>query len=182
MSGRSQMARRETEEAKKVGEESEEDGRRASKTREMGKGRKESNSRASETIPLSAASACITQRGKILPIGQKALECIPIDFYLRLSQFLSFSHQVLVPTAGIRGFLDASDYGTWLKYIREAKTDDDVISGKSNVRHFLLAGQIYYETTRDIDAGEELLLGPKASEPSTLLHWRVLRQSSVSTR
>ena len=32
-----------------------------------------------------------------------------------------------------------------------------------NVRHFLLAGQIYYETTRDIDAGEELLLGPKAS-------------------
>ena len=72
------------------------------------------------------------------------------------------SHQVLVPTAGIRGFLDASDYGTWLKYIREAKADDDV--GRSNVRHFLLAGQIYYETTRDIDAGEELLLGPKASE------------------
>ena len=65
-----------------------------------------------------------------------------------------------MPTAGIRGFLDASDYGTWLKYIREAKADDDI--GKSNVRHFLLAGQIYYETTRDIDAGEELLLGPKA--------------------
>ena len=76
----------------------------------------------------------------------------------------SLSHQVLVPTAGIRGFLDASDYGTWLKYIREAKTDDDFGGGKSNVRHFLLAGQIYYETTRDIDAGEELLLGPKASE------------------
>ena len=75
--------------------------------------------------------------------------------------FCPLSHQVLVPTAGIRGFLDASDYGTWLKYIREAKADDDI--GKSNVRHFLLAGQIYYETTRDIDAGEELLLGPKAS-------------------
>ena len=75
--------------------------------------------------------------------------------------FCPLSHQVLVPTAGIRGFLDASDYGTWLKYIREAKADDDI--GRSNVRHFLLAGQIYYETTRDIDAGEELLLGPKAS-------------------
>ena len=75
--------------------------------------------------------------------------------------FCPLSHQVLVPTAGIRGFLDASDYGTWLKYIREARADDDI--GRCNVRHFLLAGQIYYETTRDIDAGEELLLGPKAS-------------------
>ena len=82
---------------------------------------------------------------------------------LLTSVSLPLSHQVLVPTAGIRGFLDASDYGTWLKYIREAKTDED-IGGKSNVRHFLLAGQIYYETTRDIDAGEELLLGPKASD------------------
>ena len=94
----------------------------------------------------------------------------------------SLSHQVLVPTAGIRGFLDASDYGTWLKYIREAKTDDD-FGGKSNVRHFLLAGQIYYETTRDIDAGEELLLGPKASERNTLPDWMIfLSEFSVSTR
>ena len=74
---------------------------------------------------------------------------------------------MLVPTAGIRGFLDASDYGTWLKYIREAKDDDD--GSRSNVRHFLLAGQIYYETTRDVDAGEELLLGPKVI--STLFSW-----------
>ena len=78
-----------------------------------------------------------------------------------LTSSLSRSHQVLVPTAGIRGFLDASDYGTWLKYIREARADEE---GKSNVRHFLLAGQIYYETTRDIDVGEELLLGPKVRE------------------
>ena len=87
-----------------------------------------------------------------------------------------------MPTAGIRGFLDASDYGTWLKYIREAKDDDDGGS-RSNVRHFLLAGQIYYETTRDIDAGEELLLGPKASERNTLPDWMIfLSEFSVSTR
>ncbi len=32
---------------------------------------------------------------------------------------------------------------------------------RQNIKHFLLGGQIYYETTRKIDVGEELLLGPK---------------------
>ena len=104
------------------------------------------------------SSACITQRRKNTADSTKGVGMQPLT-----SVSLPLSHQVLVPTAGIRGFLDASDYGTWLKYIREAKADED-IGGKSNVRHFLLAGQIYYETTRDIEAGEELLLGPKASE------------------
>jgi ecotropic virus integration site 1 protein len=75
-------------------------------------------------------------------------------------EFFQFDFQVLVPSAGIRGFLDASEYGTWLKFFREAK-EESPLAGKKNVRHFLLAGQIYYETTRDISAGEELLLGPK---------------------
>ncbi len=68
---------------------------------------------------------------------------------------------MLVPSAGIRGFLDASEYGTWLKFFRPCDDEE-----KKNVRHFLLAGQIYYETTRDVAAGEELTLGPK--EPITL--------------
>jgi len=34
-------------------------------------------------------------------------------------------------------------------------------SDKQNIKHFLLAGQIYYESSRKIEVGEELLLGPK---------------------
>ena len=51
-----------------------------------------------------------------------------------------FIFQVLVPAAGIRGFLDASEYGTWLKHFQSvSQTDDDT---KQNVKHFLLAGQV----------------------------------------
>lgn len=64
---------------------------------------------------------------------------------------------MLVPAAGIRGFLDASEFGTWLKHFQCSHKS----SSPSNLKHFLLAGQIYYETTRIIEAGEELLLGPK---------------------
>ena len=47
---------------------------------------------------------------------------------------------MLVPSAGIRGFLDASEFGTWLKFVRRT-------SGvRSNVRHVLLGGQIFYQT------------------------------------
>ena len=60
----------------------------------------------------------------------------------------------MVPVAGIRGFLDATDFSTWLKYFRSCKD-------KQNVKHSLLAGQIFYETVRDIQPGEELYLGPR---------------------
>ena len=46
------------------------------------------------------------------------------------------SFQVIVPGAAIRGFLDASDYGTWLKHFQCHKTE------KQNVKHFLLGGQV----------------------------------------
>ncbi|TRY79805.1 hypothetical protein TCAL_06062 [Tigriopus californicus] len=67
-------------------------------------------------------------------------------FALSPSSFSSFfpipacdvRSRVLVPSAGIRGFLDASEYGSWLKHI-------------------------YYETIRDIREGTELALGPKRS-------------------
>lgn len=62
---------------------------------------------------------------------------------------------MLVPAAGIRGFLDASEFGTWLKHFQSSNNQSQ------NLKHFLLGGQIYYETTRNIEAGEELLLGPK---------------------
>jgi hypothetical protein len=45
--------------------------------------------------------------------------------------------QVLVPSAGIRGFLDASEYGTWLKHFQSAQDES-----KHNVKHLLLAGQV----------------------------------------
>jgi len=66
--------------------------------------------------------------------------------------------QVLVPAAGIRGFLDASEFGTWLKHFQ---CSSKMEHSRQNIKHFLLGGQIYYETTRKIDVGEELLLGPK---------------------
>ena len=50
--------------------------------------------------------------------------------------------QVLVPSAGIRGFLDASDFPTWLKFVRR--------SSRSNLRHVLLGGQIFYQTVRKL--------------------------------
>ena len=62
--------------------------------------------------------------------------------------------QVLVPSAGIRGFLDASEFGTWLKYVRTSKE-------KHNMKHLLLGGQIFYETIRDVPSQEELLLEEK---------------------
>ena len=62
---------------------------------------------------------------------------------------------MLVPSAGIRGFLDASDFGTWLKFVRRGRAD------RQNVRHVLLAGQIFYEACRDIRENEELCLGQR---------------------
>ena len=47
--------------------------------------------------------------------------------------------QVLVPTAGIRGFLDASEFGTWLKHFQSHKME------KQNVKHFLLGGQVSFQ-------------------------------------
>jgi hypothetical protein len=45
--------------------------------------------------------------------------------------------QVLVPSAGIRGFLDASEYGTWMKHFQSVSDDSN-----QNVKHLLLAGQV----------------------------------------
>ena len=46
----------------------------------------------------------------------------------------------MVPAAGIRGFLDASEYGTWMKDFQSVSQSDD--ETKQNVKHFLLAGQV----------------------------------------
>ena len=62
--------------------------------------------------------------------------------------------QVLVPSAGIRGFLDASEFGTWLKFVRTCKE-------RPNMKHLLLGGQIFYETIKEVEAREELLLEEK---------------------
>ena len=48
--------------------------------------------------------------------------------------------QVLVPAAGIRGFLDASEFGTWLKHFQSSNKMD-----KHNIKHFLLAGQVRFD-------------------------------------
>ncbi len=58
-----------------------------------------------------------------------------INFARILTCFPFF--QVLVPSAGIRGFLDASEYGTWLKHFQSSQDES-----KHNVKHLLLAGQV----------------------------------------
>ncbi|KAK3849047.1 hypothetical protein Pcinc_044184 [Petrolisthes cinctipes] len=64
---------------------------------------------------------------------------------------------VVSARSGLRGWLDAGEMGNWLRHIC-------VASGPvfGNLRHLLLAGQIFYEATRDIPVGEELLLIRKA--------------------
>ena len=45
-----------------------------------------------------------------------------------------------MPAAGIRGFLDASEFGTWLKHFQSSNKMD-----KHNIKHFLLAGQVRFD-------------------------------------
>ena len=105
-------------------------------------------------VPLR--SACATRPQKYRQIGWKQLVRLSVDFHRNLTlNYLPTEHrlffQVLVPSAGIRGFLDASEFGSWLKYVRRSKE-------KQNMRHSLLGGQIFYETIRDVNANEELCL------------------------
>ena len=100
--------------------------------------------------------ACTTRPQKYRQIGWKQLVRLSVDFQRNLTlNYLPTEHrlffQVLVPSAGIRGFLDASEFGTWLKYVRRSKE-------KHNMKHSLLGGQIFYETIRDLNANEELCL------------------------
>ncbi|XP_039278934.1 histone-lysine N-methyltransferase MECOM-like isoform X3 [Nilaparvata lugens] len=61
-----------------------------------------------------------------------------------------------------RGYLDATlECSNWLKFVRSTSH-----GAAQNVRAFLVAGQVYYETISAVRAGEELLLGPK--EPLVL--------------
>ena len=54
--------------------------------------------------------------------------------------------QVFVPSAGVRGFLDASDYETWIKHVQSAPAattsagQNDQLT--PNVKHILLSGQV----------------------------------------
>ncbi|XP_044595350.1 histone-lysine N-methyltransferase MECOM-like isoform X3 [Cotesia glomerata] len=66
-----------------------------------------------------------------------------------------YAWEVRVPGNGVRGWLDAShEPSNWLKYIRSTASPHAV-----NMRHVLVAGQMVYETLREISSGEELLMG-----------------------
>ena len=95
-----------------------------------------------------------TRPQKYRQIGWKTISQIigPTLNYLPTEHGLLF--QVLVPSAGIRGFLDATEFGTWLKFVKRNKE-------KANMRHVLLGGQIFYEALRELGPGEELCLGEK---------------------
>ncbi|XP_069184349.1 transcription factor hamlet isoform X1 [Procambarus clarkii] len=65
--------------------------------------------------------------------------------------------EVVSMRSGLRGWLDAGEMGNWLRHVRVASSP---VYG--NLRHLLLAGQIFYEAIRDIPPSEELLLIRKA--------------------
>uniref|UniRef100_A0A0K2VES7 Transcription factor hamletlike [Bombus terrestris] n=1 Tax=Lepeophtheirus salmonis TaxID=72036 RepID=A0A0K2VES7_LEPSM len=94
---------------------------------------------AAERIPLG------TRYGPFL--GKWALE--PGDH--------RFAWEVIISSAGVRGFLDATHYGSWLKNLQSVPSH----RLDYNVKNVLIGGQIYYETLRDIYPGEELILHPK---------------------
>ena len=83
-----------------------------------------------------------------------SLTAIQHSIILSLSIDTRLFLQVLVPSAGIRGFLDASEFGTWLKFVRTNKE-------KHNMKHVLLGGQIFYETVMEVGAHQELCLEEK---------------------
>lgn len=59
--------------------------------------------------------------------------------------------------SGNRGYLDGSlNFNNWLKFIRSSSQAE-----KQNIRTFLVAGQVYYETTCTIYSGQELIMAPK---------------------
>ncbi|KAK7077758.1 hypothetical protein SK128_003757 [Halocaridina rubra] len=69
----------------------------------------------------------------------------------------SLAWEVISERSSIRGWLDAGEMGNWLRLVRVATN-----YSFGNLRHQLLAGQIFYETLREIGPGEELLLVRKS--------------------
>ncbi|XP_041982106.1 histone-lysine N-methyltransferase PRDM16-like isoform X2 [Aricia agestis] len=62
---------------------------------------------------------------------------------------------------GVRCWLDGTtDKTNWLKIVRSTNFPQDV-----NVQHLLLGGQIWYQVSRDVPSGQELLLGPRTPLP-----------------
>ena len=74
-----------------------------------------------------------------LSVTPRLTGCNPHSIICLLAHSHKTVLQVLVPSAGIRGFLDASEFGTWLKFVRTKRE-------KHNMKHVLLGGQIFYET------------------------------------
>ncbi|XP_067623236.1 transcription factor hamlet isoform X2 [Eurosta solidaginis] len=60
-----------------------------------------------------------------------------------------------------RGWLEPShDVSTWLRKIRAVDGD-----GEANLKNFLVAGYLWYETNRDINAGEEITIDGRPRTP-----------------
>ncbi|XP_047741595.1 transcription factor hamlet isoform X2 [Hyalella azteca] len=68
----------------------------------------------------------------------------------------SFAWQVMSSRTGERGWLDAREFGNWLRLVAVADS-----ATSANLKHVLLNRKIFYEASRDIAPGEELLLARK---------------------
>ncbi|XP_055681449.1 transcription factor hamlet-like isoform X2 [Lutzomyia longipalpis] len=74
----------------------------------------------------------------------------------------------IIIDSNLRGWLDGSkETSNWLKYIRHTSSSSN--SEINCQQHFVAGGHLWYEVTRDITPGTELLLGPKVP-----LHVRVM--------
>ena len=61
--------------------------------------------------------------------------------------------QVTSAKSNINGWMDATTFGNWLRYVQVSTTP-----AMGNVRHIISGGQIFYESIKDIESEEELLL------------------------
>ncbi|XP_030383880.1 transcription factor hamlet [Scaptodrosophila lebanonensis] len=58
-----------------------------------------------------------------------------------------------------------SQVATWLRKIRAANEDD---GDEANIRGFIMGGWLWYETNRDINAGEEIIFDGRPKTPYTM--------------
>ncbi|KAH8419279.1 hypothetical protein KR222_003820, partial [Zaprionus bogoriensis] len=86
-------------------------------------------------------------------------------FPMRLCQQPSDRHLAWEVVAGplFHGWLEPSaDVATWLKKIRTAQGDE---LEEANLRTFITAGYLWYETKRDVNAGAEIVVDARSKTP-----------------
>lgn len=83
-----------------------------------------------------------------------------------------------MPSAGVRGFLDASEYGTWLKHfqstsVADSPNDPNAVAD-ANVKNVLMAGQVRILTSL---VAVFFIVSQKTGEKRKSLKYTVLNET-----